>query len=86
MATQEERMASLESFRTETLYAYKDMAMELAMVKGLTSDAIGRLAVLQREVQEFRAESVNRFDRLDTRIDGIVASLALIMQKLDEGK
>jgi hypothetical protein len=36
-------------------------------------------------MQEFRAEVNNRFERLDTRIDGIVGQLALVLQKLDKG-
>jgi hypothetical protein len=63
MPTSEERFATLESFRTETIKAYGEMAMELAMVKGLTSDAIGRLAVLQRDVSEIKA-TVNEHTEL----------------------
>ena len=63
MATQEERIATLEQFRTETLLAYKDMAFEVTMVKGLTNDAIGRLAVLQRDVSEIKA-TVNEHTEL----------------------
>jgi hypothetical protein len=57
----------------------------MTIVKGLEEDSIKRLAALRTEMQEFRAEVNNRFERLDTRIDGIVGQLALVLQKLDKG-
>jgi hypothetical protein len=86
MPTQEERLASLESFRTETLYAYKDMAYEITILKGLGEDSIKRLAELRREMNEFRAEVNVKLDHLDTRFDLIVERLAVIQQSLDERK
>ena len=89
MASTEERVSALEfdlkQFRTETIKAYTDMAYEMTIVKGLEEDSIKRLAALRTEMQEFRAEVNNRFERLDTRIDGIVGQLALVLQKLDKG-
>ena len=89
MASTEERVTALEfdlkQFRTETIKAYTDMAYEMTIVKGLEEDSIKRLAALRTELQEFRAEVNNRFERLDTRIDGIVGQLALVLQKLDKG-
>jgi len=89
MAGTEERVTALEfdlkQFRTETIKAYTDMAYEMTIVKGLEEDSIKRLAALRTEMQEFRAEVNNRFERLDTRIDGIVGQLALVLQKLDKG-
>jgi len=89
MASTEERVTALEfnlkQFRTETIKAYTDMAYEMTIVKGLEEDSIKRLAALRTEMQEFRAEVNNRFERLDTRIDGIVGQLALVLQKLDKG-
>jgi len=74
MPTQEERITTLEydlkQFRTETVKAYTDMAFEMTMVKGLTEDAIKRLASLRTEMNE-------RFNHVDTQ-------LALILAKLDE--
>lgn len=61
------------------------MAYEMTIVKGLEEDSIKRFAALRTEMQEFRAEVNNRFERLDTRIDGIVGQLALVLQKLDKG-
>lgn len=58
------------------------MAYELTIVKGLEEDSIKRLAALRTEVQEFRAEVNNRFESLDTRLDGMVGQLALVLQKL----
>jgi hypothetical protein len=89
MASTEERVTALEfdlkQFRTETIKAYTDMAYEMTIVKGLEEDSIKRLAALRTEMQEFRAEVNNRFEHLDTRIDGIVGQLALVLQKLDKG-
>ena len=89
MASTEERVTALEfdlkQFRTETIKAYTDMAYEMTIVKGLEEDSIKRLAALRTEMQEFRAEVNNRFERLDTRIDGMVGQLALVLQKLDKG-
>ena len=89
MASTEERVTALEfdlkQFRTETIKAYTDMAYEMTIVKGLEEDSIKRLAALRTEMQEFRAEVNNRFERLDTGINGIVGQLALVLQKLDKG-
>jgi hypothetical protein len=89
MASTEERVSALEfdlkQFRTETIKAYTDMAYEMTIVKGLEEDSIKRLAALRTEMQEFRAEVNNRFERLDTHLDGIVGQLALVLQKLDKG-
>jgi hypothetical protein len=89
MASTEERVTALEfdlkQFRTETIKAYTDMAYEMTIVKGLEEDSIKRLAALRTEMQEFRAEVNNRFERLDTRIDGMVGQLALVLQKLEKG-
>ena len=80
MATTEERFASLESFRTETLMAYKDMAYKVTMVQGLTEDAIGRLAVLQRDMTQQFQET---HDRLNQMYDEINAHTLLLHQILD---
>ena len=48
MPTQEERLETVEyglkQFKTETIKAYEETAIELLMVKGLTEDAVKRLA------------------------------------------
>ncbi len=79
MATPEERLATLEQFKTETMRAYTDMAYEVTILKGLGEDSIKRLAALERTMNQ-------RFDAVDTRLDDITSQLALVLQKLDEGK
>lgn len=72
MPTQEERLdtldANLKQFQTETVNAYGEMAVELTMVKGLTEDAVKRLASLKDHME-------HRFERVDSRLDGMDAHL-----------
>ncbi len=72
MTTQEERLTILEydlkQYKTETIKAYGEMAVELTMVKGLTEDAVKRLASLKVQMEQ-------RFERLDTRLDAMDAHL-----------
>jgi hypothetical protein len=69
MPTQEERLQIVEydlnHFKTETIKAYGDMALELVMVKGLTEDAVKRLIGVRRTLDEHTA----RFDRLETTLN-----------------
>jgi chromosome segregation ATPase len=100
MPTQEERLETLDSnlkqFQTETSKAYGEMAVELTMVKGLTEDAVKRLASLKDRL-EHRFERVNtrldrmdahlesidgRFERVDTRLDGMDAHLESVDGRL----
>lgn len=79
MPTQEERLETLDSnlkqFKTETSKAYGEMAVELTMVKGLTEDAVKRLASLKDQM-EHRFERVDtRFEGVNTRLDGMDAHL-----------
>ena len=73
MPTQEERLTKLEfdlkQFKTETIKAYGDMAFEMTIVKGLTENAIGRLAALSDTVEK-------RFERVDIRLNAMDAHLA----------
>ena len=55
------------------------MAYEMTIVKGLGEDSIKRLAELRREMND-------RFDRVDARLSDLTSQLALVLQKLDEGK
>jgi hypothetical protein len=68
MPTQEERLETLDYnlrlFKTETVTAYGEMAVELTVVKGLTEDAVKRLALLKDQLK-------HRFERVDTRLDGM---------------
>jgi F0F1-type ATP synthase delta subunit len=72
VTTQEERLTILEydlkQYKTETIKAYGEMAVELTMVKGLTEDAVKRLASLKVQMEQ-------RFERLDTRLDAMDAHL-----------
>ena len=72
MPTQEERLTILEydlkQYKTETIKAYGEMAVELTMVKGLTEDAVKRLASLKVQIEQ-------RFERVDTRLDSMDAHL-----------
>jgi len=80
MPTQEERIGALEfnlnQFKTETIKAYGDMAFEMTIVKGLTQDAITRLATLSNTME-------NRLDKVDTRLDGMDAHLESMDKRLN---
>jgi chromosome segregation ATPase len=80
MPTQEERLTILEydlkQYKTETIKAYGEMAIELTMVKGLTEDAVKRLASLKTEIEQ-------RFVRVDTRLDAMDAHLDQMDIRLD---
>lgn len=75
MPTQEERLTIVEydlrQFKTETIKAYGDMAFEMTIIKGLTENAIGRLAALSDKTEK-------HFDRVDIRLDAMNAHLASI--------
>jgi flagellar capping protein FliD len=68
MPTQEERLTILEydlkQYKTETIKAYGEMAIEMTMVKGLTEDAVKRLASLETQMDQ-------RFERVDRRLDAM---------------
>jgi flagellar capping protein FliD len=72
MPTQEERLTILEydlkQYKTETIKAYGEMAIEMTMVNGLTEDAVKRLASLKSQIEQ-------RFERVDTRLDAMDAHL-----------
>jgi flagellar capping protein FliD len=78
--TQEERLTTVEydlkHFKTETIKAYGDMAMELVMVKGLTEDAVKRLASLKTQIEQ-------RFEQVGTRLDAMDAHLASMDTRLN---
>jgi septal ring factor EnvC (AmiA/AmiB activator) len=75
MATQEERLQiveyDLKHYKTETIKAYGDMAMELVMVKGLAEDAVKRLMGVRRTLDEHTVllnKQGERLDRLETTL------------------
>jgi len=87
MPTQEERLETVEynlrQFKTETIKAYQDMAFEMIMIKGLTEDAIKRLATL-RDMIEKRFDAVDqRFSTIDQRFDAVDQRFSTIDQRLD---
>jgi septal ring factor EnvC (AmiA/AmiB activator) len=69
MATQEERLQivefDLKHFKTETIKAYGEVAMELVMVKGLAEDAVKRLIGVRRTLDEHTVLLHNQGERLD---------------------
>jgi predicted nucleic acid-binding Zn-ribbon protein len=81
MPTQEERLETVEyglkQFKTETIKAYGETAMELTMVKGLTEDAVKRLASLKTQIDQ-------RFERVDTRLDTIDTHFERVDTRLDK--
>jgi hypothetical protein len=84
MATQEERLQivefDLKHFKTETIKAYGDMAMELVMVKGLSEDAVKRLIGVKRTLDEHTVLLNNQSERLD----GFDQRFASVEGKLDQ--
>jgi hypothetical protein len=81
MPTQEERLATLEyglrQFKTETIKAYQEMALELTMVKGLTEDAVKRLATIKAQIDQ-------RFDTLHQQIIDTKQDILDLHTKFDE--
>jgi ATP-dependent protease HslVU (ClpYQ) ATPase subunit len=79
MPTQEERLTiveyDLKQFKTETIKAYGEMAMELVIVKGLTEDAVKRLASLKIDMDQQFEQVKTRFDRVETMLTQILARL-----------
>jgi chromosome segregation ATPase len=80
MPTQEERLTILEydlkQYKTETIKAYGEMAIEVIMVKGLMEDAVKRLASLRTQFEQ-------RFERVDTRLDAMDTRLDKMETRLD---
>ena len=88
MPTQEERLETVEyglrQFRTETIKAYQEMALEMTMVKGLTEDAIKRLANIKVQVDQ-RFERVDtHLDTIDVRLDRLENMLSQVLARLPE--
>ncbi|MFL5701649.1 MAG: hypothetical protein ACJ8AG_02340 [Ktedonobacteraceae bacterium] len=83
MPTQEERLETVEyglkQFKTETIKAYGETAMELIMVKGLTEDAVKRLASLKTQIDQ-------RFDTLNQQITDGKQDILDLHVKFDQQK
>ena len=81
MPTQEERLTiveyGLKQFKTETIKAYGETAMELVMVKGLTEDAVKRLASLKTQIDQ-------QFERVNTRLEAIDAHLSFLQESTNK--
>jgi hypothetical protein len=79
MPTQEERLGMVESdlkqFKAETLKAYRDVVMDLGMVKGLTLDTVGRLINLTKQVESLDYDMKTRFDAQDRRFEALEGHL-----------
>jgi len=87
MPTQEERLETVEyglkQFKTETIKAYGEMAMELVMVKGLTEDAVKRLASLKTQIDQQFERVGTHLDTLDTRLNRVDTRLDRVDTHLD---
>src|SRR5260370_20658976 len=81
MPTQEERLQTVEfdlrQFKTETIKAYGDMAFEMTIIKGLTENAIGRLATLSDTTEK-------HFEQMDRRLERVEMHLERLETKFDE--
>ncbi|MFL5667492.1 MAG: hypothetical protein ACJ8BW_40015 [Ktedonobacteraceae bacterium] len=91
MPTQEERLETVEfnlrQFKTETIKAYGDMAYEMVIIKGLTENAIGRLATLSDTMEKRLSRVETRLDTIDARLEELTtirATLAQILARLPE--
>ncbi len=88
MPTQEERLTILEydlkQYKTETIKAYGEMAIEITMVKGLTEDAVKRLAWLKAQVEQLFELVDTRLHQMDTHLDRVENMLAQILALLPE--
>lgn len=77
MPAQEERLKiveyDLKHFKTETIKAYGDMAIELVMVKGLAEDAVKRLASHKTQIDQ-------QFGRVNTQLEAIDAHIGFLQE------
>ena len=88
MPTQEERLETVEyglkQFKTETIKAYGEVAMELTMVKGLTEDAVKRLASLKTQIDQRFEQVDTHLDTIDTRLERLENMLSQVLARLPE--
>lgn len=84
MPTQEERLTILEyglkQYKTETIKAYGEMAIEMIMVKGLVEDAVKQLASLRIQVEQMDT----RLNQMDTRLETIGEHLGSMNMRLEQ--
>ena len=80
MPTHEERLTILEydlkQYKTETIKAYGEMAIETIMVRGLIEDAVKGLSSLRTQFEQ-------RFERVVTRLLAMNAHFGSMETRLD---
>ena len=91
MPTQEERLGiveyGLKQYKTETIKAYGEMAMELIMIKGLTEDSVRRLMTMERNMSQLKTtldEHTAHLNRLETTLGEHTAHLNRLETTLGE--
>ena len=87
MPTQEERLETVEyglkQFKTETIKAYGETAIELVMVKGLTEDAVKRLASLKTQIEQQSKQVNTQLEAIDTHLSFLQESANKTDTRLD---
>jgi len=87
MPTQEERLTTLEfdlkQFKTETIKAYGETAIELVMVKGLTEDAVKRLASLKAQIDQQSKQVSTQLEAIDAHLSFLQESTNKTDKRLD---
>ncbi len=88
MSTQEiERLiGELQKGQQELARRDREHDEHITILLGQVVTLLPEVRELKDQIQINQATVNERFDRLDARIDGIVGQLAIILQKLDEGK
>jgi len=87
MPTQEERLTTVEfdlkQFKTETIKAYGETAIELVMVKGLTEDAVKRLASLKAQIDQQSKQVSTQLEAIDAHLSFLQESTNKTDKRLD---
>ena len=87
MPTQEERLTiveyDLKQFKTETIKAYGETAIELVMVKGLTEDAVKRLASLKAQIDQQSKQVSMQLEAIDAHLSFLQESTNKTDKRLD---
>ena len=88
MSTHEARLTSVEydlkQFKTETIKAYQDVAMELTMIKGLTEDSVRRLMTLKTQIDQRFDVTDQRLNAIERRFDIVDQRFTSLDEKLDQ--
>ncbi|GHO88323.1 hypothetical protein [Dictyobacter formicarum] len=87
MPTQEERLTTVENdlkqFKAETVRAYQDSAVDLALVKGLAMGAYERLNAVRSQIADFKQDMLDRFERQDNHFAAQDAHLDMHDKRFD---